>query len=74
MSRAMTRSKPIQVWFATVLLVTFAGVAVGASVSVGTAVMLFALSLVVLGIVLFRVPGVTSRTAADVLYSTDRRG
>ena len=74
MLKALTRSKPVQVWFATVLLVVVAGEAFGASVSVATGLMLFALSLVLLAIVLFLLPKGRSNTAADVLYGTDRRG
>jgi hypothetical protein len=36
--------------------------------------MLFVLSLIPLAIVLLLMPGIRSKTAADVLYGTDRRG
>jgi hypothetical protein len=74
MLKALTQSKPIQVWFAAIALIVVAGAALGVSVTAGTAVMLFALSLIPLAIVLVLVPGIRSKTAADVLYGTDRRG
>jgi hypothetical protein len=74
MLKALTRSKPIQVWFATIALIVVAGAALGVSVTVGTGVMLFVLSLIPLAIVLLLMPGIRSKTAADVLYGTDRRG
>jgi hypothetical protein len=69
----MTRSKSIQIWFALVTLGVVAGVAFGAAVTVGTAVMLFALSLVPPVIVLLLWPGVQPVTATEVLRGTDRR-
>jgi hypothetical protein len=74
MLKALTRSKLIQVWFATIALIVVAGAALGVSVTVGTGVILFVLSLIPLAIVLLLMPGVRSKTAADVLYGTDRRG
>jgi hypothetical protein len=74
MLKALTRSKLIQVWFATIALIVVAGAALGVSVTVGTGVMLFVLSLIPLAIVLLLMPGIRSKTAADVLYGTDRRG
>ena len=73
MLREMTRSKLIQVWFATMLLVVAAAVAVGVTVTIGTAAMLVALSLVPPAIVVALWPGVQPMTAADVLYGRDRR-
>lgn len=73
MLKAMTRSRPVHVWFAAVVLIAVAGVELGATVTVGVGAMLFALSLVPLAIVLLW-PEVKSPTAADVLYGTERRG
>ena len=69
----MTRSKLIQVWFATMSLVVAAAVALGVTVTIGTAAILVALSLVPPAIVLALWPGVQPMTAADVLYGRDRR-
>lgn len=71
--RDMTRLRLIQVWFATMSLVVVASVALGATVTVGTAAVLLALSLVPPAIVLVLWPGVQPITA-DVLYGRDRRG
>jgi len=68
MLREMTRSRLIQLWFAAISLVAIAGVALGATVTAGTAFMLFALSLVPPAIVLVLWPVVQPTTAADVLY------
>ena len=54
-------------------LVVAAAVAVGVSVTIGTAAILVALSLVPPAIVLALWPGVQPMTAADVLYGRDRR-
>ena len=73
MLKARTLSKPIQIWFATVALIMVAAAALGVSVTVGTGAMLVALSLIPLAIVLLLLPGIRSKTAADVLYGIDRR-
>jgi hypothetical protein len=73
MLKALIRSKPIQVWFAAMMLLV-ARMAFGGSVTVVTAAMLFALSLVPLAIVLLVWPGVQSPASAEVLYGGDRRG
>lgn len=74
MLKALTRSKPIQVWFASIVLIVVVVVASGASVSASTGALLFALSLVLLAIVIRLLPGARAKTAADVLYGADRRG
>ena len=71
--REMTRSKLIQFWFATMSLVVAAAVALGVTVTIGTAAILVALSLVPPAIVLALWPGGQPMTAADVLYGRDRR-
>jgi len=74
MLKTLTRSKPVQVWFASIALIVVVVVASGASVSASTSALLFALSLVLLAIVIRLLPGARSKTAADVLYGSDRRG
>lgn len=69
----MTRSRLIQVWFAAISLAVVAAMVVGATVTVGTAAMLCALSLVPPAIVLVLWPGVQPLTAAEVLHGSDRR-
>jgi hypothetical protein len=73
MLRNMTRSKVIQVWFAIVALVIAAAIALGASVTVGTGVMLLALCLVPPAIVLVLWPGVQPPTVAEMLRDVERR-
>jgi hypothetical protein len=73
MLRNMTRSKVIQVWFTIVALVVAAGIALGASVTVGTGVMLLALGLVPPAIVLALWPGVQPPTVAEMLRDGERR-
>ena len=70
----MTRSKWIQLWFATISLVVVAAVALGLTVTIGTALILIGLSLVPPAILLVLWPGVQAATAADVLYGRDRLG
>jgi hypothetical protein len=69
----MTRAKLIQFWFGAVVLIAVAGIASGASVSIGTGAMLVALCLVPPTILLFLWPGVQPATAAEVLHGIDRR-
>lgn len=73
MLRNITRSKPIQVWFAAIVLIVVACVAMGVSMTVGRGATLLALSLIPLTIVLMLWPGVQSQTAADVLRGGDQR-
>ena len=73
MLQDMTRMKLIQIWFAVVLLVAVAGLALGASVTVGTGAILLLLCLVPPAIVLKLWPGSQQPTAGDVLRGTDRR-
>jgi hypothetical protein len=73
MLRNISRSKVIQVWFAIVALVVAAAIALGASVTVGTGVMLLALCLVPPAIVLVLWPGVQPPTVAEMLRDVERR-
>jgi hypothetical protein len=73
MQKDMTRSRLVQVWFAAVLLVVVAGMALGISMTVSTGAMLLALSLVPPAIVLLLWPGVQPLTASQVLHEASRR-
>jgi hypothetical protein len=73
MLRDLTRSKVIQTWFTAVVLVVVAGIAFGASVTIGTGAMLLALSLVPPAIVLRLWPGVQPPTPGEVIRGVDRR-
>ena len=68
------RSYLLKAWFAVAAIVIVAAVALGLTVTIGTAVILLGLSLVPPAIVLVLWPGVQARTAADVLYGRDRLG
>ena len=68
-----TRSRLIQIWFAAVALVVVAGVALGASVTVGTGAMLLALCLVPPAILLMLWPAVQPPTVAEVLHDAEGR-
>jgi hypothetical protein len=72
MLKDMTRSKAIQVWFVAVALVLVASVALGVSVTAGTAAMLLALCLVPPAIVLMLWPGGPPPTVAELLHDADR--
>jgi len=72
MLRTMTRSRLIQVWFTAVALIVVASVALGLTVTIGTGVMLAALSLVPPAIVLLLWPEVQPRSASDVLHDRNR--
>lgn len=69
----MTRSKLIQMWFATVLIVAGATLAFGGSVSVGTGALLLALCLVPPAIVVVLWPDAQPQTIAEILHDTERR-
>jgi len=73
MLKNMTRSKLIQIWFVAVALLVAAGVAIGATVTVGTGALLVAVCLVPPAIVFMLWPGVEAQTAGDVLRGDDRR-
>jgi hypothetical protein len=68
----MTRSRLIQVWFAGVALVSVAGTAFGASVTVRMGATLLLVSLVPLAIALFLWPGNATQTVAEVLHDVDQ--
>jgi hypothetical protein len=73
MLKNVTRSTLIQSWFAAVVLVAVAIVALGTDMTLATAGLLLALSLVPPAIVLMLWPGPQTVTAADVLHDTERR-
>lgn len=73
MLESVTRSTLIQGWFAAVVLVAVTIVALGTDMTLGTAGLLLALSLVPPAIVLMLWPGSETATAAEVLRNTERR-
>ncbi len=72
MLKDMTRAGLIQVWFAAVALGVVAGIALGASVTIGTGLILLALCLAPPTIVLMLWPGAHPPTAAEVLRDERR--
>jgi hypothetical protein len=64
----LTRGRLIQLWFAVVVLVVVGLVAFSAAMTLGTAMILLALSLVPPAIVLMLWPGDQPLTAAEVLH------
>jgi len=73
MLKDLTRSKLIQIWFAAVVLVAAAGVAMGATVTLGTGALLAAACLVPPAVVFMLWPVAEPPTVRDVLRSDDRR-
>ena len=71
MPQHMTRSKAIQIWFAAVALIAVAGVAFGASITIGTGALLAALCLVPPAIILVVWPAVQPQTVAEVLHDAE---
>jgi len=69
----MTRTRVIQVWLAAAAPAVLAAVALGADVTVSTAVVLLTLSLVPSLLVFLLWPEAQSLTAGDVIRGTDRR-
>jgi hypothetical protein len=70
MVKDMTRSKLLQIWFTSVVLIVVAGIAIGASVTVATGIMLAALCLIPPAITLMLWHRVQPPTAAEVLRGT----
>jgi hypothetical protein len=68
----MTRTRLIEVWFAAIALIVVASVALGVTMTLGTGVILAALSVVPPAMVLLLWPGVQARSASDVLHDTNR--
>ena len=73
MFKQMTRSKLIQVWFATVALVLAAGIAFGVAMTVGTVTMLLALCLVPPALLVMLWPAIQPPTIAEVLHDAEQR-
>jgi hypothetical protein len=69
----ITRSRVLQSWFAAVVLLGVAGVALGMTLTIGTGALLLALCLVPPGMLLMLWPGLQPPTVSEVLYSRDRR-
>jgi hypothetical protein len=72
MLKDMTRSRVIQVWFVAVALIAVATFALGWAISMGTAGLLLALSLVPPAILILLWPQVQLPTAAEVLRGDPR--
>ena len=73
MLKNLTRSRLIQIWVAAIALIAAATVTFGADMTLGTALLLLALSVVPVVLVLFLWPGAQPISAADVLHGTERR-
>jgi hypothetical protein len=69
----MTRARLLQIWFTAMALLIVAAIALGASITVGTGLLLFGLALAPAAIVLMLWPGARKLTAGDVLRGTDPR-
>ena len=69
----LTRSKVIQVWFAAVLLVAVAGIALGITVTLGTAALLLAMCLVPPAVVMMLWPSDKASTMADAIHDAKSR-
>lgn len=67
----MTRSKVLTIWFTAVVLIGVAAVALGATITSGTGMLLCGLSLVPAVLVLMLWPAERTQTAGDVLRGTD---
>jgi hypothetical protein len=73
MMKNLTRSRVIQFWFAAVLLIVVACVALGVAMTIGTGAMLLVMSLVPPAVVLLLWPGAQPVTIGDVLRGSERR-
>ena len=69
----VTRSKVIQVWFAAVLLVAVAGIALGITVTIGTAALRLAMCLVPPAVVLMLWPSDNASTLAEAIRDAKAR-
>jgi hypothetical protein len=72
MLRNVTRMRLIQLWFVGVALVVAIGVMVGAGMTMGTGIMLAALSLVPPAVLLMLWPGAQPLTVAEVIHEAER--
>jgi hypothetical protein len=73
MLEKMTRARLIELWFAAVAVAIALVVVLGPSVSISTAAVLLALSLMPPAIVLLLWPGIQPQTISEVLHDVDRR-
>jgi hypothetical protein len=69
----VTRSRVIQVWFAAVLLIGVAGIALGITVTTGTAAVLLAMCLVPPAVVLMLWPSDRASTMAEAIHNAKSR-
>jgi hypothetical protein len=72
MLKHLTRSRLIQLWAAVVLLATAVNTTFGTIPSVGTAILLVALSLAPAAIIMLLWPGVQAETVGDVIRGKRR--
>jgi hypothetical protein len=69
----ITRSNVLQTWYAAVVLFVIVGMVLGVTLTVGRGALLLALCAVPPGILVMLWPGLQPPTAANVLYSRERR-
>jgi nucleoside permease NupC len=73
MFKNMTRSRLAQVWVTAVALIAVASVAFGMTMTMGTAVVLLAASLVPLAVILLMWPREQPLTASEMMHGANRR-
>jgi hypothetical protein len=71
--RRITRSNVIRIWFAVVLLVVVAAIALGPAVTIGTAALLLAMCLVPPAVVLMLWPSDDALTMAEAIRDAKSR-
>jgi hypothetical protein len=73
MKKTMTRSRVLQNWFAAVLLIVVACMALGVAMTISTAAMLLVMSLVPPTVVMLLWPGAQPLTIGEVLRGAEAR-
>jgi len=73
MLNSLTRTRAVQLWFVVVAVAIAAGVAFGVAVTLSTAVLLLAGSLVPPAILIFMWRDAPPPTVAEVIHAADRR-
>ena len=71
--RQITRVKAIQIWFAAVTLLVVAAIALGVVVTIGTAALLVAMSLVPPAVILMVWPSSQAPTMAEAIHRAKAR-
>ena len=69
----VTRSRVIQVWFAVVVLVAVVGIALGITVTIGTAALLLAMCLVPPAVAVMLWPSDRASTMAEAIQDAKSR-